>query len=213
MTFAPSPGQANRGVNTGNESGWVGHWTPGIGDPTPMGWATVAAYAAVAGLCAVAARRERASSDRRALPFWVGLAVLYVALGVNKQLDLQSLVTELGRINAQAFGWYERRAEVQVWFVGAVALSGVGALALLSLTAPWRSWARAIASLGTVSLLVFIVIRASSFHHVDRWLGDRVLGLRWNWLLELSGIALTSVGALGAIARSSGVDLEATKRD
>ena len=31
-----------------------GHWRLGIGDPTVVGWATVAAYFLAAGLCAAA---------------------------------------------------------------------------------------------------------------------------------------------------------------
>jgi hypothetical protein len=37
---------------------------------------------------------------------------------------------------------------------------------------------------------VLTPIRAASFHHVDRFIGQKILGLRWNWVLEMSGISL-----------------------
>jgi hypothetical protein len=35
-----------------------------------------------------------------------------------------------------------------------------------------------------------MLIRAASFHHVDRLIGRTVLGFRWNWILEMGGIGL-----------------------
>ena len=45
------------------------------------------------------------------------------------------------------------------------------------------------AGAGAVFLVVFVVVRAASFHHVDILLRSEALGLRVNALLELSGIA------------------------
>jgi hypothetical protein len=44
-------------------------------------------------------------------------------------------------------------------------------------------------------ILAFVVIRASSFHHVDVLLASTLGGLRWNWILELSGIMVVGVSA------------------
>jgi hypothetical protein len=43
------------------------------------------------------------------------------ALGINKQLDLQTALTELGRVLALSQGWYEQRQVVQFWFIAALA--------------------------------------------------------------------------------------------
>ena len=48
-------------------------------------------------------------------------------------------------------------------------------------------------------LYVFVLVRASSIHHVDIALRWEFLGLRWNWILELGGIAVVLVGALLAL--------------
>jgi len=34
----------------GLAQGWLGHWSPGIGDPTPAGWLTVVVYAVATGM-------------------------------------------------------------------------------------------------------------------------------------------------------------------
>jgi hypothetical protein len=44
-------------------------------------------------------------------------------------------------------------------------------------------------------LLTFIVVRAISFHHFDMFISTRVLGVRMNWVLELTGVFLVSLAA------------------
>ena len=75
--------------------GWIGHWSPGIGDPSVMGWVTVALYLVAAWLCFLCSRRSRvlarrASGARWEPRLWGLFALFLLALGVNKQLDLQS---------------------------------------------------------------------------------------------------------------------------
>jgi hypothetical protein len=49
---------------------------------------------------------------------------------------------------------------------------------------------------------VFVLIRASSFHRVDVFLGHRLVHLRMNWLLEMGGI-LVMLGAALLRVRSA----------
>lgn len=174
-----------------------GVWRLGIGDPTPIGWLTVIAYFLAAWGCwTVFVAAGSPPGTRFTARFWLLLAVGLGALGINKQLDLQTAVTEIGRLVAHAGGWYERRHEVQIYFMVAVVVSGALALASLS----WLSWplssGRALALGGVTFLACFVLIRASSFHHVDIFLGQTALGLRWNSILELSGIGLVGAGAI-----------------
>ena len=174
-----------------------GRWQPGIGDPTAMGWATVATYAVAAGLCGVCARRE-ADSGARARVFWLALALVMLLLGINKELDLQSWLTQTGRDFAIAQGWYASRRLVQQAFVAALALGGAVVLSWLYFAFRDLGGAARLAMLGLVLLTVFVVVRAASFHHVDAMLRLELHGVRINWILELGGI---SVIVAGTVAR------------
>lgn len=116
--------------------------------------------------------------------FWLRLAIALGALGISKQLNLQTAVTEIGRVLAHIRGWNEGRRKVQIFFIVAIGMSGAVALAALI----WRllplSECRALALGGRTFLLFFVLIRASSFHHVDVFLRQTALGLKWNWILE-----------------------------
>ena len=46
------------------------------------------------------------------------------------------------------------------------------------------------AILGTTLVIGFVLIRAASFHHIDRFIGQKILGFRWNWILEMGGICV-----------------------
>jgi hypothetical protein len=205
-----------------------GHWRPGIGDPTFFGWLTVAAYlvtAAVALAAGIVERRRHpvwlalpanpvfwragvTDGSKTGLParttgplYWWLLAAFLLALGINKQLDLQSLVTEIGRNVARDQGWYEGRAAVQKVFI--VGVAGVGLACILVACVLFRRaiFQRPIAAIGAVFLLGFVVIRAASFHHVDRFLKVEVAGIRWNWILELGGIALVLASAIAHLRK------------
>jgi hypothetical protein len=168
------------------------NWSPGIGDPTIAGWVTVGLYFAAALGCWRSARRSH-TSERH---IWAVISVLFVALGFNKQLDLQSALTELGRVIAFHGGWYERRQSVQLGFVIIVATISVGAIATLFVLARRTPIATWVALLGTAIVLSFVLIRAASFHHVDRFIGSSVLGFRWNWILEMGGIIIVLLASL-----------------
>lgn len=176
-------------------------WELGIGDPTPMGWLTVFAYFFAAWLCfraRSAANRHsggKSPDGHRLSVLWTGLFLLLIALGINKQLDLQSFLTYLGKRLAKEQGWYRQRRAVQTIFVGIVA--GVGLIASgLVLWLARRSLRQVrLALVGTAFLVSFVVVRAASFHHIDVLLGETWLGLQVNWLLELGGIACIGASA------------------
>jgi uncharacterized membrane protein YbhN (UPF0104 family) len=126
---------------------------------------------------------------------WRAISVMFIGLGINKQLDLQSALTELGRVIAFQQGWYGERQTVQVWFIIGVAVI----CALIAITflffarrAPAPTW---LALIGTTTVLAFVLIRAASFHHIDKFIGDRILGLKWNWVLEMGGIAIVIIAS------------------
>jgi hypothetical protein len=180
-----------------------GRWRPGIGDPSLAGWMTVLAYFAASGWCFVVARREprqvdpsRSSELMRGWgsPFWCALGILLVFLGLNKQLDLQSLFTQIARDLARAQGWYGDRHVFQKVFVWSILSLGAVVIAILGWLFRRQLRRRWLVLIGLCLLLVFIFVRASSFHHVDVLLGSRLGGIKWNWILELGAIGLIMLG-------------------
>jgi hypothetical protein len=161
-------------------------------DQTGFAWFIVVAYFAGA-LAAFAASRSACTNEAR---FWLGVSLLLVLLGFNKELDLQSLLTEVGRTLTQAIGIYEQRRLLQGLFL--LVLAGVAAFAILRLTRILHrsSTPAKTASVGIAVLFAFILLRAASFHHIDEWVTIQVRGLRSGWWLELVGIVVIGLSAL-----------------
>lgn len=181
----------------------------GIGDPTAMGWVTVAAYATAALLSLRCARR---AADPVEFRFWAALFVALVLLGINKQLDLQSLFTQTGRDMAIAGGWYEDRRLMQAAFIGFLLTAGLAVAGLLVWVARRLPHSTQLAAAGLVLLVVFVVIRGTSFHHVDQLLGTTVQGIRYNWLLELAPLALITAAATVRIRSADRATRHAARR-
>jgi len=176
-------------------TGLIGTWSPGIGDPSVGGWLTVALYFAAAALVGLLLRRWPGSNAVHEIWFWRLLLVALVLLGINKQLDLQSAFTELARLMAFQQGWYAERRQAQLAFIAGSAIMGLTLLAAtahLIWGAPRATWW---ALGGSAALVLFVLVRAASFHHVDEWLGRSLAGLRVNWLLEAGGLLLIGASA------------------
>jgi hypothetical protein len=176
-------------------------WRPGIGDPTVMGWVTVAAYLIAALGCFRAAWREPDADGhqrRRPAPFWLALAISMVALAINKQLDLQSLLTQIGRDVIRSLGLGEQRRFLQGSFILFVALTCAAILAGCVYASRRMPRRRLPAIVGILFILGFVVIRSASFHHVDAFLAARLGGVKWNWILELGGIGILGLAAIRA---------------
>ena len=179
-------------------SGWVGDWSPGIGDPTFIGWFTVFAYALAAWSCYRLRNRFSARADairRKERRFWGVIAGVLLFLCINKQLDLQTAMTELFRGLAKSEGWYDIRYKFQVAFI-AVMVLGLPILIWLLLYMARRLPASSrLAGSGLIFIGVYVLVRASSFHHMDRLINARVLQFRLNWLFELGGISVVLWGS------------------
>ncbi len=89
-------------------------WKLGIGEPTIAEWLTTAAFITTAILCWGYARCPE--SFRKHRLFWGSLAVALLILGINKQLDLHTLLETVGREVAKTYGWYSQRRTIQIFF-------------------------------------------------------------------------------------------------
>lgn len=169
-----------------------------------MGWFTVFAYAVAAVFASIAAIKTRRHGESgKNHTIWFGTSILFVLLCLNKQLDLQSLATDIARVLSKSQGWYgERRAVQRVFVLGILAAAGTFALWFaLRFRVFWLKHALLVT--GLFFTLTFIVVRAVSFHHVDEFLGFRLAGVRMNWLLELTGIFLVALAAVREIRRDT----------
>ena len=169
-------------------------WSPHLGDPTLLGWLTVAAYVLAALACvgaAVTRHRDRV--------FWAVLAVGLAALCINKQLDLHQALTVAGRCVAKMQGWFEHRRVVQLVFVLILLVVGAAVLGLALIRMRRRFHRLGLALCGTALLVVYVAMRAIGFHHVDETLVRHSLGGRPVWILEVTGIAMILLNAMAAI--------------
>lgn len=177
----------------------AGRWIPGIGDDSPIAWVIVGAYALTTLLCLyrmIRVMRRDARGKVRLAVFWFVMIAFMGFLTVNKQLDLQSWFTQEAREWAKATGQYDDRAELKqnfYWMLGMASAAFVLVLAL-GLIGHLRN--TIIPIFGLTTLLGFIMIRATSFNWVERFLGQDYGPVAMNHILELSGITIVLVGSL-----------------
>ena len=191
-----------------------GGWRLGFGDPTVIGWVIAVCYLAAAVLCVWALfvarmgarlarrwrgperrRRDRTKAYQASFLFWGLLCVLFLFLGVNKQVDLQTWLTEWGRDLATSQGWYEQRAQVQTVFV--VVIVGGGLLTMTILLRMTRDLLprHVPAFVGMILLGCFVASRALSFHELNDVLDWAPAGIKFRWMLEMAGIAIVGLCA------------------
>jgi hypothetical protein len=202
-------------------------WTPSIGDPTFLGWFTVFAYFFCAWLCFLAFMAEKPGPSRpywsairslfrvfwkrwptvpipaRRSALWLTYGVLLLLLGINKQLDLQSLLTELARAMAKQQGWYERRRAVQVAFLFGLTFAGGAGLVLLLYLMKGGVKDFFPCLLGATVIVGFVILRAATFNKMTPSLVEASFDTHVTALLELSGIGLIALGAHLRIRRDS----------
>lgn len=162
------------------------HWVPKIGDPTIIGWVTVAAYFIVALICFRAVFLSQ--DDKSVKHFWLYLTFFLVALGINKQFDLQTLLVITSRDLAFEQGWYEGRRIVQTIFILLISfLSIIGLNTLLKKYKNTRMEIK-VALISSTILLIFVLARALSFHYIDTFINIKLIGVKINVLLELASL-------------------------
>jgi len=178
------------------DAGWQPHWD----NPDWRGWTVVAAYVAAAAFCAWAAlaRGKMGTNERYSSAIWWLLALGLLFLGINKQLDLQTLVIDLGRQAALAGGWIGEKRRVQLAVCAVLALAVVAAfwfvLARFRAFFVRHRWALA----GVTILLLFILIRAASVNHVLERMNIRYEDKKWTWVLEVGGSGCLALAATKA---------------
>jgi hypothetical protein len=174
------------------------HWdyVPHVGDPTLLGWTTTILYLLAAyfshqvwkGMALRPSRSSRPSNDRRG---WALTSAVMFVLGLNKQLDLQTTLQEVGIRLVVFLELYEyhRKVQVAVFLTAALVALGVGIATLpILLKAPPRL---RIALLGVGIVASYIVLKAALIQKISARLGNSAI----EWI-EPAGVSLCLIAAL-----------------
>jgi hypothetical protein len=166
----------------------------GTGDLTIVGWLTVILYFSTVISCWITARKlrlaEKDIEDAKELRGWQWITATFLALGVCRLLNFQAALTETGRVVAKFQGWYGQRWSVQFAFLAVLAVACLIAAVMLGRWVRKASVATWLALTGSTVLTGYVVARVVSFHHLDRLIDAKFLGIRFNWIFELGGIGV-----------------------
>jgi hypothetical protein len=177
------------------------NWVLGANDPGLIGWLTVIAYLATAALCYATGRivsKAYACDRRPEQVFWFGLALALMALGFNKQLDLQTPFIGMSKHLAMAEGVYRERRVIQWGFIVFLAALGGSVLAWTcwKLRHRWRDYWLAYG--GILLLCGFVLLQASPIHRLDRLPWTKAPAVSGRHIMELAGIGC--IGFAGLIS-------------
>ncbi len=169
------------------------------GDASPAGWTICFGYGLAGELCVRRfghlLRLGSFSLRVRSLVLWGLLATLLLSLGLNKQLDVQTTLTRFARALAYEQGWYQHRRIVQAMVIGCLGLVAMSGTIWMLCRLPRASRPARYALLGATALVLFVVLRAISFHHLDAVLGMDLNGTPLHVMLEMGGIACVGLAA------------------
>jgi len=181
-------------------------WRPQLDNPNFTGWSVVVFYELAALACARAAvvassRRSLQAPDRKGpgrAGIWWGLALALCFLGINKQLNLQTLLIVIGRHLAADGGWYGQRRMAQ-WVFNVTFGLGLGLL-LVWLKIRHSAFFRQNRCIlwGLLILALFVVLRSSTINHANPFLVLSRTDKNWAWTLEIAGSILIAIGAIQA---------------
>lgn len=165
-----------------------------------MGWFTVviyflAAYFSFRAYLYLRNTNDQSSGSSQTI-FWLAIVFILVVLGINKQLDLQSLFTQIARCASIKYGWYEDRRKWQILFIISLGIVFIATMLMIYVFYSDLFRQNYLAIAGLAILLSFIFLRASSFHLMDQFINYNILNIRMNWVLELLGPSLILIASI-----------------
>ncbi len=164
-------------------------WLRTMGDPDLVDWISTFLYFAAAWRCQAAAAMCWESGQ---IPFWRCASYALIALGINKQLDLQTLLLAVGRYTAHVCGWYGSRRPAELAFLAVVLIAGFSMFAAVV----WHSRGRQLrwlALAGFTLIGLFVAARAGRILHFDAVSPFSTYVL--HVMMELTGILVILVAA------------------
>jgi len=176
-----------------------GYWVKDAGDYTPEGWFITIAYFIICLLCflfLIKLQKNHANIDKTYIRFWYILTIVVFILGINKQLDVQMLLADIGRTYSQAYGWYNTRRPFQIQFISFFTSLATGFVILIGYALK-NIWRRVCLPLLGVSILFgFVIIKASSLHRLETFFGKTLGGFHLFGILELIGLGCIGLSAV-----------------
>lgn len=160
-------------------------WNPGLHDYDLYGVCLTALYALATGLAAYRAWQ-------RGGWFWTLAATYLLLLTLNKQLDLQTFLTQTGRCVARYQGWYDVRRTAQADLTYAVL--GMMAAILIGTVALIRNNRLMVTGLALIT--AFVALRILSFHHMDSLLQLQLIGQPLHRYIEVSSVLVLIYAAV-----------------
>jgi hypothetical protein len=180
-------------------------WRFGLNDSYVSGYVICASYIAVSVLCLYTGfsskRLVTCGEKKKVILLWGGLALTMLMLGINKQLDLQTLLIAVGRILFKSLGLLEIRREVQAVF--AVIFAMVSAVSFLGITWILRTQLlnNKYVFYGIFLISSFIVMRALSINHIELTPVSLpfIARMHLGTIHEIAGIGCIGYGAIRRI--------------
>lgn len=175
-------------------------WQLGVSDPSILSWLVVILYLFVAIISYQCIKLSR--KVNKPIIFWVIITLMLIFLGLNKQLDFQTLITQIGRDIAKSHNLYQGRRQLQVQFV--IGLISIFTISLVYLNYKLKGlWAEyRLVLLGIIVLFSYVFVRAASFYHMGSLIGVNMLGKHVIAGIEVLAIMLIGIGTLFWIKRT-----------
>ena len=145
---------------------FLSRWLARAGDYSFWSWVITFLYLIAISLSFYYVSRLKEKKEQRFL--WICISIFLLAMGINKQLDFQTLLIMVGRRVSWRFGIYRYRSLIQktaaVIILGGVSVLGV--VILIRIRSVIKESLTAL--LGVTILVFFALVRVGSFTHVHR---------------------------------------------
>lgn len=166
-------------------------WHAGIGDPDAFGWTTVLSYVIAVIRVFNQLLMHKKQGDK--IVFWVLLTLFLVFLGLNKQLDLQTLLrqTMLSDLMIHHFYVYRRYIQISLMLLMALTLLIVLIKSREHFVEYWQQYK--LIWIGVTLLFLFIFTRALTFQFHDLGLSDKALLLEKSINFTMENLALMCI--------------------
>ncbi len=177
-----------------------------MGGGLDANWLRIFGYLVAGAAAVVVGRRERhlARSDLSLWPaFWFLTGGLLFIMALGRATDVGDWISQLGRQQALASGWYAHRRKYQAIVVGSVGAIWFVSVVVALWQVPERRRRYLPAAIVVFSLMCYAGARLVSLHQVDGLLYRRDLGgVKFDAVFELVGLAAAIVAILWALRPS-----------